>query len=73
MLTCKRLRTAVFLSALLLVAGLILESLVSAIPALAWFSYMALFLVLGGSLVLGLTFLASLLPGTAKRLAECQH
>jgi hypothetical protein len=73
MLTCERMRTAVLLSVLLLVAGLVLETIAQttrlAIPA----SHLALLLVLAAALVLALTFLASLLPGTADRLRECQH
>ncbi len=73
MLTCKRMRTAVILSALLLVAGLLLETIAQttllAIPT----SHLALFLVLAAALVLAVTFLASLLPGTAERLRGCQH
>jgi hypothetical protein len=66
-------RTAVLLSAILLVAGVVLEILaqVSAFPLVA--SYSALFAVLSAVLVLLATTLANLLPGTAQRLSECQH
>jgi len=73
MLTCKRLRTAVLLSALLLILGLVLEAIAGATPWIVSTTYLALFLVLAGVVVLAATFLASLLPGTAKRLSECQH
>lgn len=73
MLNCKRLRTAVLLSASLLVLGLLLELIAQltalAIPA----THLALLSVLSSVLVLALTFLASLLPGTARRLSKCQH
>lgn len=73
MLTCKRMRTAVISSALLLFAGLVLEALaqfaLSAVPT----SHLALFLVLAAAALFAVTFLASLLPGTAERLRECQH
>jgi len=66
-------RTAVLLSVLMLVTGLVMETFAQttllAIPT----SHLALLLVLAAALVLGLTFLASLLPGTAERLRECQH
>jgi hypothetical protein len=73
MLTCERMRTAVILSALLLVFGLLLAALARAIPILAPAAQIALFLVLAAMFVLGLTFLASLFPGTAERLKECIH
>lgn len=79
MLTCKRLRTAVLLSAILLVAGLVLETLAQTVTftaptdnlaLLSAFSAFSVFSALG---VLAVTFLASLLPGNAARLNECQH
>jgi len=73
MLTCKRMRTAVILSALLLAVGLVLETLAQATLFAVPTSHVALFLVLAAALVLALTFLASLLPGTAERLRECRH
>ena len=73
MLNCKRLRTAVLLSAFLLVIGLLLEAVAQltkfAIPS----THLALLSVLSALLILALTFLASLLPGTAARLDECRH
>ena len=73
MLTCKRMRGAVILSALLLLLGLSLETVAQftglAIPT----SHLALFAVLAAAAILALTFLASLLPGAAQRLNECQH
>lgn len=73
MLTCKRMRTAVILSALLLAIGLVLEGLAQTLPIAVPTSHLALLLVLAAAAVLALTFFASLLPGTAKRLRECQH
>jgi hypothetical protein len=73
MLTCKRLRNAVLLSAVLLVAGLLLEVIAQATRFAVPTSHLALLAVLSAVLVLGLTFLASLLPGTAERLRECRH
>jgi len=73
MLNCKRLRTAVLLSAFLLVIGLLLE-LVAQLTAFAIpTTHLALLSVLSAILILALTFLASLLPGTAERLNECRH
>ena len=73
MLTCKRMRTAVILSALLLAIGLVLETLAQTTRFAVPTSHIALLLVLGAAAVLALTFLASLLPKTAERLRECQH
>lgn len=73
MLTCKRLRSAVILSALLLVTGLILETTAQVTGLAVPTSHLALFSVLGAAGILALTFLASLLPFNARRLRECQH
>jgi hypothetical protein len=73
MLTCHRLRTAVLLSALLLIIGLVLEAIAEATPWSVPTSHLALFSVLTAATILGAAFLTSLLPGTARRLAECQH
>lgn len=73
MLTCQRLRSAVLLSALLLVAGLVLELFAQVTRIAVPTSHLALLLVLLAATVLAATFLASLLPGAAKRLSECQH
>ena len=73
MLTCKRMRSAVILSAFLLVTGLLLETLAQTIGLAVPTSHLALFLVLAAAAVFALTFLASLLPGTADRLRECRH
>jgi hypothetical protein len=73
MLTCKRMQTAALLSVALLVAGLGLQTLTwSALVSVAT-SHLALALVLGAALVLAITFVASLLPGTSERLRECRH
>jgi hypothetical protein len=73
MLTCKRLRSAVIVSALLLVAGLVLETVAQVTGFAVPTSHLALFAVLGSVGVLGITFLASLLPVNARGLRECQH
>jgi hypothetical protein len=73
MLNCQRLRTAIILSALLLALGLVLELISEVTPWSVPTSHLALFSVLAAALVLTGTFLASLLPGTARRLSECQH
>lgn len=73
MLTCTRLRTAVFLSALLLVLGLALEVIAGTTPWFVAITYLALFIVLFGAILLASVFLVSLFPGTARRLSECQH
>ena len=73
MLTCKRMRIAVILSALLLVLGLLLAVLARATPFVVPAVQLALILVLSAGSVLAGTFLASLFPGTAKRLQECSH
>ena len=73
MLTCKRMRNAVILSALLLAAGILLETLAHTVLLAVPTSHLALLLVLFAAAVLAMTFLASLLPSNAKRLRECQH
>jgi high-affinity nickel permease len=73
MLTCKRMRTAVLLSVLLLVAGLGLQTLTSTALVSAATSHLALALVLAAALVLAITFVAGLLPGASERLRECRH
>jgi hypothetical protein len=45
------------------------QTLILAVPT----SHLALLFVLVAIAVLLVTFLASLLPGTAERLRECQH
>lgn len=73
MLTCKRMRNAVLLSAFLLVVGLVLQTLVETLPVAVPATYLALMLVLAAALVLALTLLASWTPGTSERLRECWH
>jgi hypothetical protein len=73
MLTCKRMRGAVILSALLLLTGLTLETLAQLTGLAVPTSHLALFAVLAAAAILALTFFASLLPGSARRLNECQH
>jgi hypothetical protein len=73
MLTCKRLRTLVIMSALLLGLGLVLGTVAETTPWPVPTGHLALFSVLGAATLLGVTFMVSLLPGSAKRLAECQH
>ena len=73
MLSCQRLRTAVTVSALLLGLGLILETIAETTRWPVPTSYLALFSVLGAVALLAAIFLASLLPGAARRLSECRH
>lgn len=73
MLTCKRMRASVLLSALLLLLGVVLEVLAETTLLGVSMNLLALLVVLAAVAVLGLTFLASLLPGTADRLKECVH
>lgn len=72
MLTCQRLRGAVFLSAFLLITGLVLEfagrSFAFPAPVMA----LALLSGLAALAILALTFITALLPGSARRLAECR-
>jgi hypothetical protein len=53
--------------------GLVLGTVAETTPWTVPTSHLALFSVLGAVAVLGATFAASLLPGTARRLRECQH
>jgi hypothetical protein len=66
-------RTAVMMSALLLLLGLGLGGLVEAGLVAAPMGYLALLSVLAAAALLALTFLTSLLPGTGIRLKECSH
>jgi hypothetical protein len=73
MLTCKRMRTAVILSALLLLLGVVLKMLVDASLLAGPMSHLAWLVMLAAAAILALTFLASLLPGSGKSLKECLH
>jgi hypothetical protein len=73
MLTCKRLRTAVLLSALLMILGLALEVVAQATALAVPTSHLALLSILSAAVVLAVVTLASLLPGSARRLEECEH
>ena len=79
MLTCKRMRNILMMSAILLILGFVLEIVVQtvsfAVPSItpAVLSALAASSVLIALTLLTVTFLASLLPGTARRLSECQH
>lgn len=72
MLTCQRLRGAVFLSAFLLIAGLVLEFAGRAFVFPAPVMALALFAGLAALAILAVTFITALLPGSAQRLAECR-
>ena len=73
-MTCSGLRVAVTGSLLMLIAALLGGLLAMLLPKVAVaLSYIALFTILGGVAVLGITFLLSLLPGASRRLAECRH
>jgi hypothetical protein len=73
MLTCNSLRTSVAVSALLLVFGLVLELAAEAKIFSVATGYLGFFALLAAAGVLGVTLMMSLLPGTSKRLSECQH
>jgi hypothetical protein len=73
MFTCRSMRVAVILSALLLVGGLGLGVTAMSTPLVIPTTQLSLLLVLAGALVLSITFFASLLPPVARRLDECQH
>jgi len=73
MLTCKRMRSAVILSGILFALGVFMAALARATPFVVPAVQIALLLVLCAGSVLAGTFLASLFPGTAKRLKECSH
>jgi hypothetical protein len=66
-------RAAVILSASLLMLGVLLGIVAVSTPWIVPASQLSLLLVLAGAGVLTVTFLASLLPGVARRLDECQH
>lgn len=74
MLTCSGLRVAVLSSLLLLIGSVLGGLLAMALPEVAaGLAYVALFMILGGAALLGVTCLLSLLPGASRRLAECRH
>ncbi len=73
MFTCHSLRAAVALSATLLLSGVLLGLVVLAHLLPAPMAQLSLLLVLTAVLVLGVTFLVTLLPGVAHRLDGCQH
>lgn len=74
MLTCSSLRGAVVTSGLLLVAAWMVEALATSglFPVVST-SYLGFVLLLAAAAVFGGTFLLSLLPGNAARLAGCEH
>jgi hypothetical protein len=72
MLNCQRLRGAVFLSAFLLIAGLVLEFAARMFAFPAPVMGLALFAGLAAVAILVIAFIAALLPGSAERLAECR-
>jgi hypothetical protein len=73
MLTCQGLRTGVLLSTFLLILGLVLGAIAETTPWVIPTTHLALFAVLAGAAVLAITFLASLIPGTARHFTKCQH
>ncbi len=73
MLDCNRLRTSVILAGGLFLLGLLLLVLAEVTPFAMLTSQLALLAILAGSGLLAVTFLASLLPVSAKRLSNCQH
>lgn len=73
MLTCGAMRLAVSLSAALLASGVLLGLLVLGAVLPVALAPLSLWLVLGGAMVLAVTFLVALLPDVAHRLDNCQH
>jgi hypothetical protein len=79
MLTCRRLRSVVLASAILLIVGILTEIGVQTTPlgapsvTPALLSALAAFLVLLAATLLAVTFLVSLLPGMTRQLGKCQH
>jgi len=74
MLTCRSLRGAILTSGLMLVAAWVIEAFAAGgLLPLVTASYFAFLLLLVAALVLGGTFLLSLLPSVAQRLAGCEH
>jgi hypothetical protein len=74
MLTCSSLRGAILTSGLLLVAAWVVEALASSglFPAVST-GYLSLALMLLAAAIFSVTFLLSLLPANARRLASCEH
>jgi hypothetical protein len=74
MLTCRSLRGAVVTSGSLLVAAWVVEMLATrGLAPTVTSSYLGFGLLLAAAAVLGVTFLRSLLPKNATRLARCEH
>jgi hypothetical protein len=73
MLTCKRLRIAVILSAALLITGFALEVFAEVTLVGVPTSHIALLLIFGAVAILAVAFLLSLIPGASERLRECRH
>ena len=71
--TCTTMRTAVSVSLILLVSGLLLEfftvKAVFPIPL----SYLAILAVLASAALLAVIFILALIPAIARRLDGCQH
>jgi hypothetical protein len=74
MLTCRTLRGAIFTSVALLAAAWAVAGLaaVGAFPPVAA-TYLGFVLILSAAAVLMITFILSLLPGSARRLSGCEH
>jgi hypothetical protein len=66
-------RVAVILSAALLALGIALEVIAMSTTLTVASSYLALFSVLAGALVLAIVFVDALLPNASQRLDGCQH
>ena len=74
MLTCRSLRGAILTSGLLLSAAWAVQYLAgSHLAPPVTTGYLAFLLLLAAALLLGVTFLRSLLPGNARRLTNCEH
>ncbi len=73
MISCTIMRSAVVLSAALLAAGVLLLVVAETTSLVLGITHAALALVLAAALVLAYALVIALLPGSARRLAECQH
>lgn len=72
-INCRTMRSAVILSALLLIAGVLLGIVAMTTPLSIPTSQLALVLVLSAALLLAVTFLVALIPGVSRHMDECRH
>jgi uncharacterized membrane protein len=74
MLSCQTLRAGILMSGLLLLSGFVTELLTGygLLPTVSG-SYLGFYLAVAAVLLLLALFVLSLLPGVARRLAECER